>query len=603
MCGIIGYNGPKKAREFVVEGLRRLEYRGYDSAGCAAFDNDGKVTVEKKTGKVENLAKVISKRESHCAMGHTRWATHGGVTDKNAHPHRVGQVTLIHNGILENFRELTRDYGFTETLVSETDSEVAAALLNHFYNGNPGETIRRVLPMLEGTYAFLIMFDDQPGQIYAIRKVSPLVAGMDGESAYVASDLTAFLSCTKNYFVVPENVLLKLENGKIFCEDENGNEVKPEILVADWDPAAAEKNGYEHFMLKEIHEQPEAFLRTVLPRIDEGMPDFDCDAIPDSLFEGVTDVTIVACGTALYAGLMGRTLLRERLGIRAEACIASEFRYETPLLTESSLVIVVSQSGETIDTLKALQLARTKTKRTLSLVNVKGSSIATESDYVLYTHAGPEIAVASTKAYTVQVAAFYLVALRMGYVKGILTKEMTENLVKDLLSMPEKMKAVLGMEDLLKEKTELFKEASDAFYLGRGQDAALANEGALKLKEISYIHAEAYAAGELKHGTIALISDGTPVVALATQKDLALKVLSNVQEVKARGAKTLLITREGIDLNAEALKEAVILPETHDAFTVFPAAVACQIMAYYTAVARHLNPDQPRNLAKSVTVE
>ncbi len=604
MCGIVGYTGPLKAQNILLDGLQRLEYRGYDSAGIAYVkDLTRKISVRKTAGKVKDLRAICDENDSTCGIGHTRWATHGGVSNANAHPHKCGNVALVHNGILENYRELIEEYSLQDKLNSETDTEVAAALLDHFYSGNPEEAIFKVTSLLKGTYGFVIMFFDRPGILYCIRQVSPLVATYCDDGAFVASDLTAFVSYSKKYFVLPEHTIMVMTDEGITLKAESGKIVSPEYIEVDWDVSAAEKDGYDYFMLKEIHEQPEAISRTIMPRIVDGLPSFLEDGIDDSLFENVKDITIVACGTAMYAGNVGRTLLQKRLRIPVTVAIASEFRYETPVIDENSLVIVVSQSGETVDTLEALRLAKKYTDRTLAIVNVKGSVIATEANYRLYTHAGPEIAVASTKAYTVQTAAFYLLTAKLGLVTGKMTEAEVKDFIGELLKVPEQIKKTLALEPTVERFTGRMLNAEHTFFIGRGLDYTLSMEGALKLKEISYIHAEAYAAGELKHGTIALIDDGVPVIAIATQSDVYSKVISNIQEVKARGAYVILISKDQVFNDKKVCDVHIPIPEVKDEFSVFESAAVFQLLAYYTSTGKGLNPDQPRNLAKAVTVE
>lgn len=604
MCGIIGYTGPLAAQDILLDGLAKLEYRGYDSAGIAyVTENSRNISIRKTAGKVNDLRAICEENHTTCGMGHTRWATHGGVTNANAHPHKCGSVALIHNGIIENYHELIKQYDLSKDLLSETDTEVACALFNKLYNGDPIATIRKVVSLLNGTFAFCIMFVDKPGIIYCVRNVSPLVASHCKDGSFIASDLTAFINHTKRYFIVPEYTIMTVREDGIMLEDMEGNHVEPEYMEVNWDVTAAQKDGYPYFMLKEIHEQPDAIIRTITPRIKDGLPDFSDDGLPDSFFEDVHDITVVACGTAMYAGMVGKTLLQKYLRLPVNVAIASEFRYEQPILNEHSVVIVVSQSGETIDTLEALRLANKYTKKTLALVNVKGSSIARESNYVLYTHAGPEIAVASTKAYTVQTSMFYLLTAKLGLVQKKMDEETVRRFVKSLENVPENIKNTLQMADNIKALTGRMLNADHAFFIGRGLDYTLSMEGALKLKEISYIHAEAYAAGELKHGTIALISEGVPVIAVASQQHVYSKVISNIREVKARGAYVILLSKDASITDNSICDVHISLPEVDDDFTMFESVTIFQLIAYYTAVGKGLNPDQPRNLAKSVTVE
>lgn len=605
MCGIIGYTGSRHVQDILLDGLQGLEYRGYDSAGIAYFRESGHVSIRKTVGKVKDLRAICDDdNESTCGIGHTRWATHGGVTNANAHPHKVGKVTLLHNGIIENYHDLITRFDLGDKLVSQTDTEVACALIDHMFDGtNPVEAIRKAVAEIVGSYAFCIMFKNIPDKIFAVRNVSPLVATVTDDGAFIASDLTAFLAYSKRYFIVPEDHILTMTPGNIRIEDMEGNTSNPEYLEVNWDVTAAQKDGYPHFMLKEINEQPDAFLRTVSPRISNMLPDFTDDKIPDSLFSDICDITIVACGTAMYAGMVGRTLIQNKLHIPVTVSIASEYRYEEPVITDKTLVIIVSQSGETIDTLEALRLSKKYTQKTLAIVNVKGSSIARESNYVLYTHAGPEIAVASTKAYSVQLSAFYLIACKLALLQHKMSEAQAKDYITKLEEVPSHMKEVLKQADQIEKLTRRMINASDAFYIGRGIDYSLSLEGALKFKEISYIHAEAYAAGELKHGTIALISEGVPVIAIATQQKVYGKLISNIREVKARGAYVILISKDTEVKDSEICDVHIQIPKIDDDYSVFESAIICQLIAYYTSVGKGLNPDQPRNLAKSVTVE
>ncbi|SFG61184.1 glucosamine--fructose-6-phosphate aminotransferase (isomerizing) [Lachnospiraceae bacterium C7] len=605
MCGIIGFTGHKEAQDILLDGLAKLEYRGYDSAGIAFFkDNGGHISIRKTAGKVNDLRAICDDdNTSTCGIGHTRWATHGGVTNANAHPHKVGKVTLIHNGIIENYHELIEKYNLSDSLVSETDTEVAAALFNKMFDGDPIATIKKTVPLFKGSFAFCIMFKENPGKVFAVRNVSPMVATNTDAGSFVASDLTAFINFSKRYFIVPEYTILTMEEDKISLQDLEGNNVEPEYLEVNWDISAAEKEGYPHYMIKEIHEQPRAITRTISPRIKDSLPNFEDDNIPDSFFENCSDITVIACGTAMYAGNVGKTFIQNALGVPVNVAIASEFRYERPVLNENSMVIVVSQSGETIDTLEALRLAKKYTNKTLAVVNVKGSTIARESNYVLYTHAGPEIAVASTKAYTVQVASMYLLGCKLGLVTNKLSVEKAKEFMNNLKKVPDMIKAVLTQEDKVAELTKRMTNSTNAFFIGRGLDYTLSMEGALKLKEISYIHAEAYAAGELKHGTIALISEGVPVIAIATQDHVYSKVISNIREVKARGAYVILLSKDEKITDKTVCDVHINIPPVADEFTIFESVIILQMIAYYTSTGRGVNPDQPRNLAKSVTVE
>lgn len=604
MCGIIGFTGNEPAKDIIIGGLGRLEYRGYDSAGLALLSND-QIQVRKRTGKVEELRKLCEaeKMPATCGIGHTRWATHGGVTDVNAHPHRVGKVVLIHNGIIENYRQIVTEYGLADQLVSETDSEVVAALLNKFYEGDPVKAIKKTVKVLSGAFALCIMFQDIPDTIYAIRNVSPMVATSCERGSVIASDLTALIEFSKEYFVVPEYHILTLKKDGIDIQDLKGNKVTPQMLTVNWDITSAQKGGYPFFMLKEIYEQPDAIRNTIAPRINQELPDFTEDGIDDAIFKDCKRISIVACGTAMHAGMVGKHLIEKKLRIPVHVDCASEFRYKDPIIDEETLTIVLSQSGETIDTLEALKLAKNRGSKVLSIVNVKGSTIARESDYVLYTHAGPEIAVASTKAYTVQVAAMYLIACRIGLVKGLITEHDAKRFMTKLTNASNIVEETLKCADDIKRVADHIKFATDTFYIGRGLDYTMSLEAALKLKEISYVHAEAYAAGELKHGTIALISENVPVIALATQEDVYAKVISNIREVKARGAYVVLVSMDEEVNDPSICDQHIRLPKMDSEFTSFATAVVLQLVAYYTSEAKGLDVDKPRNLAKSVTVE
>ena len=604
MCGIIGFTGNEPAKDIIIGGLERLEYRGYDSAGLALLSND-QIQVRKRTGKVEELRKLCEaeKMPATCGIGHTRWATHGGVTDVNAHPHRVGKVVLIHNGIIENYRQIVTEYGLADQLVSETDSEVVAALLNKFYEGDPVKAIKKTVKVLSGAFALCIMFQDIPDTIYAIRNVSPMVATSCERGSVIASDLTALIEFSKEYFVVPEYHILTLKKDGIDIQDLKGNKVTPQMLTVNWDITSAQKGGYPFFMLKEIYEQPDAIRNTIAPRINQELPDFTEDGIDDAIFKDCKRISIVACGTAMHAGMVGKHLIEKKLRIPVHVDCASEFRYKDPIIDEETLTIVLSQSGETIDTLEALKLAKNRGSKVLSIVNVKGSTIARESDYVLYTHAGPEIAVASTKAYTVQVAAMYLIACRIGLVKGLITEHDAKRFMTKLTNASNIVEETLKCADDIKRVADHIKFATDTFYIGRGLDYTMSLEAALKLKEITYVHAEAYAAGELKHGTIALISENVPVIALATQEDVYAKVISNIREVKARGAYVVLVSMDEEVNDPSICDQHIRLPKMDSEFTSFATAVVLQLVAYYTSEAKGLDVDKPRNLAKSVTVE
>lgn len=606
MCGIIGYTGSEDVREVLLDALELLEYRGYDSAGIALRDEEsGKTEVRKCAGRVSDLRAICASEKvvSQCGIGHTRWATHGGVNDCNAHPHQVGKVTLVHNGIIENYRELIADYDLADTLKSETDSEVVAALLNRFYEGKPEEAIKKTVSKLKGTFALVILFEDQKDVIYSTRNVSPIVATICKEGAMLASDLTALCRFTNRYFVVPEYHILKLSADKLTLTDFDGNEVLPKYLTVDWELNSAGKNGYPFYMEKEIMEQPEAIENTIRNRIVGGMPDFTADGVPDTLFTECEHICIVACGTAMHAGLVAQALVKSILHMHIEVQMASEFMYSDPVIDEKTLVIAVSQSGETIDTLEAVKYAKNRGAKCLAIINVKGSSIARESDYVLYTNAGPEIAVASTKAYTTQLAVFYLIVARMAHSRGVFDDAQTQSFVRELQRTPEVMKKVLERRRDIHVVAKKVLGAKDLFMIGRGLDYSILLEGSLKLKEVSYIHSEAYASGELKHGPIALITQDTPVVATVTQEKLMSKELSNIKEVKSRGADVVVFIKESIAGDLAKEYEIFTLPDMQDEFMVLPASVALQLLAYYVSFDKGFDVDKPRNLAKVVTVE
>ena len=586
MCGIIGYTGSEDVREVLLDALELLEYRGYDSAGIALRDEEsGKTEVRKCAGRVSDLRAICASEKvvSQCGRGQTRWATHGGVNDCNAHPHQVGKVTLVHNGIIENYRELIADYDLADTLKSETDSEVVAALLNRFYEGNPEEAIKKTVSKLKGTFALVILFEDQKDVIYSTRNVSPIVATICKEGAMLASDLTALCRFTNRYFVVPEYHILKLSADKLTLTDFDGNEVLPKYLTVDWELNSAGKNGYPFYMEKEIMEQPEAIENTIRNRIVGGMPDFTADGVPDTLFTECEHICIVACGTAMHAGLVAQALVKSILHMHIEVQMASEFMYSDPVIDEKTLVIAVSQSGETIDTLEAMKYAKNRGAKCLAIINVKGSSIARESDYVLYTNAGPEIAVASTKAYTTQLAVFYLIVARMAHSRGVFDDAQTQSFVRELQRTPEVMKKVLERRRDIHVVAKKVLGAKDLFMIGRGLDYSILLEGSLKLKEVSYIHSEAYASGELKHGPIALITQDTPVVATVTQEKLMSKELSNIKEVKSRGADVVVFIKESIAGDLAKEYEIFTLPDMQDEFMVLPASVALQLLAYYVS--------------------
>ena len=609
MCGIMGYIGKQKAKDILLDALTTLEYRGYDSAGIAIRDeNDKSIEVIKCEGRVSDLRTLCDKKELNttCGIGHTRWATHGGVCDANAHPHHQGSVTLVHNGIVENYKELIKSYGLEGKLLSQTDSEVAAGVLNANYQAekDPEKAIAKTVSELKGTFALVIMFEDIEDKIFCVRNVSPIVAAIADEGAMLASDLTALCRFTNRYFVVPEYHILELTADALVLKDFNGNIVEPEFMVADWALNSAEKGGYPFYMEKEIMEQPTAISDTISHRINGGLPDFSTsDNIPDSIFANCERITVVACGTAMHAGLVFQSLVKSVLHMHISVELASEYMYSDPVIDEKTLVIAVSQSGETIDTLEALKYARRKGATSLSIINVRGSSIARESDYVLYTNAGPEIAVASTKAYTTQLSLFYLIVAKMAYIKGTFSPAQTKEFIGELEKVSASMEVVLNKRQEIHKIAGNVLEAKDLFMIGRGLDYSLLMEGSLKLKEVSYIHSEAYASGELKHGPIALITEDTPVVAVVTQGKLMEKELSNIREVRARGADVVLFIKEEFAGKLGGEFHVCTLPDLQDEFMVFPASVALQLLAYYVSSDKGFDVDKPRNLAKVVTVE
>lgn len=605
MCGIIGYTGKSDAKEIMLDALELLEYRGYDSAGIALLNENG-AQIIKRTGRVKDLRKLCDEKKpvGCCGIGHTRWATHGGVCDENAHPHRFGRVTLIHNGIIENYRELTEKYNLQESLRSETDSEVVAAVLEHFYQGEPYAAIRKTVLKLKGTFALAIMFDDQPGKIYAVRNVSPIVAAVTQDGAMLSSDVAAIVPYTTDYFVVPEFHVICMSEGQIEMFDLSGDVAKIEWQKVDWDVSRSGKGGYPFYMEKEIMEQPQAIRDTIAFKIKDGKPDFTQEEIPDEILKDCKRICVIACGTAMHAGLVGKSLIQAMIGIHVDVVMASEFMYNSPVVDRETLVIAISQSGETIDTLEALKFARKCGSPSIAVVNVRGASIARASEYVIYTCAGPEIAVASTKAYTTQLAVLYLIAARMAVARGLWTKEQTRAYMEELLRVPEVMEEVLKRKDEIHHLARTLLNAKDVFMIGRGLDHSILLEGSLKLKEVSYIHSEAYASGELKHGTIALITEETPVIAVVTQEKLKSKEFSNIREVQSRGARVLLLLKENEVLEENTQYSSVFrLPVMEDAFMVMPASIVLQLIAYYVSLDKGLDVDKPRNLAKVVTVE
>ncbi len=608
MCGIIGYTGKKQVKPIIIDALTTLEYRGYDSAGMAVSNAKNKKTdIYKCAGRVRDLSKLCEFKDidSTCGIGHTRWATHGGVCDANAHPHSSGSVTIVHNGIIENYKDLIDEFSLEDSLKSETDTEVAAAILNHYYQEthDPKETVKAAVKRLKGTFALVILFSDLPEVIYSIRNVSPIVATLSDEGAMLASDLTALCQFTDQYFVVPEYTIVELRKDAVTLWSLEGKEITPEYLTMNWEKNSAEKNGYPFYMEKEIMEQPKAIRDTISGRTKGGIPNFNADGVPDSIFTECERICVVACGTAMHAGLVFQALVKSRLNMHIDVELASEFMYSDPVIDEKTLVIAVSQSGETIDTLEALKYARRKGAKSLAIINVKGSSIARESDYVLYTNAGPEIAVASTKAYTTQLSLFYLIVYKMAHLRKVMDDDEVRECIRNLKRVPEVITNLLDERKAIHVIARGVLNAKDLFMIGRGLDYSILMEGSLKLKEVSYIHSEAYASGELKHGPIALITENTPVVALVTQERIMSKELSNIREVKSRGADIALFIKADLIQQSTREFDTFVLPNLPDELMVFPASVALQLLAYYVSSDKGFDVDKPRNLAKVVTVE
>ena len=606
MCGIVGFTGNHQAAPILLDGLSKLEYRGYDSAGMAIVDEtNGQVQIRKRAGRVADLEKVWKANPVNgiCGIGHTRWATHGGVSDVNAHPHRAGRVTLVHNGIIENYEELKDHFGLADELISDTDSEVVAAVLNRFYTGDPHEALFQTVKCLKGTFALVVIFDDIPDVIFAIRNVSPIVAAYREDGTMLASDVAALGGQATSYMVVPEYHVVELHTDDIRVYNMKNELCEAEFLDIDWDTTRAGKGNYPFYMEKEIMEQPEAIKATLAPRYVDGRISLEADGVPDDVLKNCERVCVVACGTAMHAGLVAQSLIRSILRMHMDVEYASEFMYMDPVIDDKTLVLAISQSGETIDTLEALKYARSQGAKSIAVINVKGSSIARESDYVMYTYAGPEIAVASTKAYTTQMAALFALIGRMAVVRGAFNEEQEKAFVDALMQAPDAIQQVLDRKEEMHHIARGLLEAKDAFMLGRGLDYAILLEGALKLKEVSYIHTEAYASGELKHGTIALITEKTPVVALVTQERVRDKELSNIREVQSRGASVVVLVKDGIDLADADYTHVFTLPAMDDVAMAFPASAALQLLAYYVSMDRGLDVDKPRNLAKVVTVE
>ena len=609
MCGIVGYNGKNKAIDILLDGLSRLEYRGYDSAGVAIRDKE--IEIYKSKGKLSNLKEKLEGKvlNGTCGIGHTRWATHGEPSENNAHPHvsNDGNVTLVHNGIIENYQELIQklerhDYKF----YSETDTEVLTNIIDYYYKKykmGPIDAINRTMVRVRGSYAIAVMFKDYPGELWVARKDSPMIIGEGKDGYYVASDVPAILKYTNKVYYIDNLEAACLKKDKVIFYDLNGDEVKKEIKEIKWDVSAAEKEGYEHFMIKEINEQPDVMKKTINAYVKDNEIDLSSVGITKEEIKKYKQIYIVACGSAYHVGVCAQYILEDLTRIPVRVEIASEFRYRKPILDKNGLVIIISQSGETADSLAALREAKNQGVKTLGIVNVVGSSIAREADHVLYTLAGPEIAVATTKAFSTQLIAVYILAMYISYIKKEITKKKYEELIKEIKTLPDKVQYILdNLTGKIQKLSSKFSHIRDAFYIGRCLDYAISMEGSLKLKEVSYIHSEAYAAGELKHGTISLIEDGTLVIGIATQDNIFEKTISNLVEVKSRGAYVVVVSPKGKEVNNVSNFD-IEIPETNEYFYPSLTVVPLQLISYYITVSKGLDVDKPRNLAKSVTVE
>lgn len=608
MCGIVGYIGERQAAPVILDGLSRLEYRGYDSAGMAVFDGTS-VNVTKAVGRLKVLEELTHGGETMpgtMGIGHTRWATHGVPNDVNSHPHfnKDHTITVVHNGIIENYISLRNKLikkGYT--FVSETDTEVVAQMLDFYYNGNPMDTILKVLHRIEGSYALGILFADHPGEIFAARKGSPLIVGQSKDGCFLASDVPAILRYTRTVYFVDEQEIVRLESDHMYFYTMDEEEIEKTPTTIEWDANAAEKAGYEHFMLKEMYEQPGTVADTLTPRIQKDRIEIEELGLDEEEIAAIRKIHIVACGSAYHAGVTGKYVVEGLARIPVEVDLASEFRYRNPILEEGAMVIAISQSGETADTLAAVREAKQRGFQVLGIVNVVGSSIAREADHVMYTWAGPEIAVATTKAYSAQLVALYLLAVKFASVKGTVDDAMYRSILRDLKRLPDQIELLLNNKEKIQHFANRYIGARDVFFIGRGIDYAISLEGSLKLKEISYIHSEAYAAGELKHGTISLIEEGTLVAAVSTQPALYQKTISNMVEVKARGAFLLAVTNAGNREIEKVSDYTIYIPETNPFFANSLAIIPLQLFGYYVAVGKGCDVDKPRNLAKSVTVE
>ncbi len=609
MCGIVGYIGKKGASEVILSGLSKLEYRGYDSSGIAVVNKSSNIVWAKKKGRLSVLEEILAKEpiEGNIGIGHTRWATHGEPSDVNSHPHlnHNDTIAVVHNGIIENYMEL-KEMLIEEGYVfhSETDTEVVVHLIDKYYKGNLLEAVYLAVSCLRGAYALGVVSSNHPDELIAVRKESPLIVGVGEDEYFIASDVPAILTNTRNVFYIENGEVVYIKGNELTIYDEHHNVVKKEMKTVEWDIEAASKSGFEHFMLKEIYDQPQAIKDTLLRRLDGNrMIHLDDITMSKEQLERINKVYIVACGTAYHAGLVGKYAIEKLAKIPVEVDIASEFRYSDPFIDERTLLIVVSQSGETADTLAAMKLARKNGARVLAITNVVGSSVAREASDVFYTWAGPEIAVASTKAYTAQMIAFYMIALEFAHKKDVISLQKYQEIINSIEALAPLVSNILEEKDKIKEAAKHISQSVNVFYLGRGVDYTTAKEAALKLKEISYIYTEAFAAGELKHGPIALIEQGTPVLCVVTQSALEEKMISNIKEVKARGAFVIAITKQSSREVAKVADAVIYIPEAEDLLMPVISVIPTQLLAYYASIARGNDVDKPRNLAKSVTVE
>ena len=612
MCGIVGFTGNRQAAPVLLDGLEKLEYRGYDSAGMAVWSENGNIEVVRSKGRLKILAEKTDNGRALrgcCGIGHTRWATHGEPSEINAHPHCSDDMNVVgvHNGIIENYQELRekllkKGYSF----YSQTDTEVAVKLVDYYYkkyNIGPMDALAKAMVRIRGSYALAVMFRDAPGEIWVARKDSPMIVGVENGEAYVASDVPAILKYTRNVYYIGNLEVARLEKGKVTFFNLDGEEIQKELTQIGWDAEAAEKGGFEHFMMKEIHEQPRAVRDTINSVVKDGRIDLSAAGLTDEILGEIEKIYIVACGSAYHVGVAAQYVLEDLAEVPVRVEVASEFRYRKLILDPKGLVVIISQSGETADSLAALREAKKRGVRTLAVVNVVGSSIAREADHVFYTLAGPEIAVATTKAYSTQLIASYLLAMQLAFVRGILSQERLDDMLQKLQALPEQIERVLQDKERIQWFAAKFSNAQDVFFIGRCMDYAVSLEGSLKMKEISYIHSEAYAAGELKHGTISLIEDGTLVIGVLTQPELLEKTVSNMVECKSRGAYLMGLTSYGHYNIEDTADFTVYIPKTDVHFTASLAVVPLQLLGYYISVARGLDVDKPRNLAKSVTVE